>query len=500
METEGRIGVASTNDFSKDGARAAAASALEMALVAAPDPMHPGMAPKADVPEKPDAYDEATASTTPERRAEAVATLVGQVGEGFRAAGAFETTAAEVALANTEGQFCYAPYTRASVSTVVSGGDGGAGTAEVAEPRAGDLDPEAVGSNAFRKARDSQNPRDVDAGRFEVVLEPMAVDTLVAFLAYIGFGGRAIAEGRSPFSGKQGQQVCDPSVHVYDDALAPDTLGLPFDFEGTPKRRLFLIEGGVFRTGAFDRRTAKMAGTQTTGHALPPPNPAVAKSASAFSTHSRVPAFIERLTLFEDLRDEIVVHRQPLPDRLRAANDQVHREAGADAFQNLGCLDGRVSLVWHDDQQVHVGILIRLPVGIRSEEHDALRTELTHHFVHERLDFVSPDHHLSPSCGRDDNRLTNSLPATSSNCRIRSSVMAGRTRGRVCEFQILPSSTCPRLKPSSAKSEIRTPDPSRTLSELDHSRNPNDMRIRRRMAFASAMADFARSRVADSPG
>src|SRR5881409_2256328 len=83
--TEGRTGVASTNDFSKDGARTAAASALEMARVAAPDPMYPGMAPKAEVPEKPDAYDEATASTTPERRAEAVATVVGQVGEGFRA-------------------------------------------------------------------------------------------------------------------------------------------------------------------------------------------------------------------------------------------------------------------------------------------------------------------------------------------------------------------------------------------------------------------------------
>jgi predicted Zn-dependent protease len=271
--TEGRTGVAATNDFSKDGARIAAVSALEMATVAAPDPMYPGMAPKAEVPEKPGAYDQATAGTTPEERAAGVARLVQQVGDGFRAAGALETMAAEVALANTEGQFCYAPYTKASISTVVSGGEGGAGTAEATQPRIGALDPEAVGRRAFQKARDSQNPRDLDPGRYEVVLEPMAADTLVAFLAYMGFGGRAIAEGRSPFSGKQGQQVCAPSIHIYDDALSPETLGLPFDFEGTPKRRVTVIEDGVFQTGAFDRRTAKMAGTESTGHALPPPNP-----------------------------------------------------------------------------------------------------------------------------------------------------------------------------------------------------------------------------------
>lgn len=271
--SEGRTGVASTNDFSKDGARAAVASALEMARVAAPDPMYPGMAPPAEIPAKPGGFDEATASTSPEERAEGVAQLVGRVGEGFRAAGAFETLAAEIALSNTQGQFCYAPYTKASISTVVAGGREGAGTAEATEPGASALDPTAIGERAFQKARDSQSPQDVDPGPYEVVLEPMAVDTLVAFLAYMGFGGRSIVEGRSPFSGKQGQQVCAPSIHIYDDALSPLTLGLPFDFEGTPKRRMSLIQDGVFRSGVFDRRIAKMAETESTGHALPAPNP-----------------------------------------------------------------------------------------------------------------------------------------------------------------------------------------------------------------------------------
>lgn len=268
----GSVGVSTSNDFSKEGARRAAASALEIARIAAPDQMFPGLAPAAAVPDV-DRYDEATASTTPEQRAEGVATLVGQLGKGFHAAGAFDTTAVEIAVANSEGQYCYAPYTQSSLTSVVSGGEGGAGSADQTAGRATEIDPEAVGRRAFQKARDSQNARDLDAGRYDVVLEPPAVDTLVAFLAYMGFGGRGIAEGRSPLSGKQGQQVCGTSIQIYDDALSDLTLGIPFDFEGTPKRRIGLIESGVFVTGVHDRRSARMTGGESTGHALPPPNP-----------------------------------------------------------------------------------------------------------------------------------------------------------------------------------------------------------------------------------
>jgi PmbA protein len=269
----GRVGVAASNDFSVEGARRAAASALEIASVTVPDPLFPGLAPRSDVAEKPDSFDQDTASTSPEQRAEGVATLVGQLGKGFRAAGAFDAGAVEVAVANSEGQFCYAPITQSTLTTVVSGVDGGAGTAEAAATRASEIDPEAIGQRAFQKARDSQEPQDLEPGSYEVVLEPLAVSTLVGFLAWMGFSGRAIDEGRSPFSGKAGRTVAGENIDIYDDALSPLTLGLPFDFEGTPKRRVDLIERGVFRTGVHDRRSAKLAGTESTGHALPPPNP-----------------------------------------------------------------------------------------------------------------------------------------------------------------------------------------------------------------------------------
>ena len=269
----GRIGVASANELTPEGARRAAESALEMASVVAPDPLFPGLAPPQAVPEGADGFDEATASTTPEWRAERVAELVAQCPDGFTAAGAYETIASEVAVANSEGQFCWAPSSMASASTVVSGGEVGSGFAEAFASSTDGVDPEAVGRRAATKAAASQSPRDLDAGRYTVVLEPQAVSTLLGFLAFIGFGGRLLAEGRSCFAGKEGQVVAAPAISIHDDATAPGTLGIPFDFEGVPRRRIDLIEDGVFVDGVYDLRTGKQAGKATTGHALPAPNP-----------------------------------------------------------------------------------------------------------------------------------------------------------------------------------------------------------------------------------
>jgi PmbA protein len=271
--SKGRLGVAATNQFSAEGARRVAESAKEMAEVASPDPEFPGLAPKAAVQERNDTFDEATANTTPEQRAERIADLVAKCSNGFHAAGAIETTATEIGLANSEGQFCYSPFTQANVTTVVSGGESGAGYAEAWSPRFDGLDVEAVADRAAAKARDSQRPQGVEPGRYEVVLEPAAVGTLVAFLAYMGLGGRSILEGRSCFSGKDGERVASEAITFVDDAFVPGAIGLPFDFEGTPKQRVTMIENGVFRRGVQDRRSAKQAGVESTGHALPPPNP-----------------------------------------------------------------------------------------------------------------------------------------------------------------------------------------------------------------------------------
>jgi PmbA protein len=270
--TNDHVGVASTNDLTPEGAAQAAKSAKEMAEVVAPDLFWPGFAPPEAVAPV-DRFHEATADCTPEQRAEAVASLVERCSPSFTAAGAFETQAMEIGVANTEGQFCWAPFTQASLTAVVTGGEGGSGFAEVFTGDASEIDAASIGFRANEKAVRSQRPAPLDPGSWPVVLEPSATATLVGFLAWVGFGGRDYLEGRSCFSGKAGTQVAVPGVTIGDDALDPGTIGAPFDFEGVPRRRVDLIRDGVFLDAVYDRRTGKEAGRGSTGHALPAPNP-----------------------------------------------------------------------------------------------------------------------------------------------------------------------------------------------------------------------------------
>lgn len=269
--TGDRVGVAATNDLSPGGAESAARSAKEMADVVAPDPRFPGLAPAEPVPDRA-AYDEATATTSPDQRAAAVAELVARCPSGFEASGAYETIAAETGVANTNGQLCWAPSTQASLTTVVTGGDDGSGFAEAFAVRANDLEPAAIGRRAAGKAQAGERPRPLDPGTFTVVLEPAAVATLTSMLSYVGFSGRSLVEGRSCLSGRQGERVAAPAVSILDDATSPEALGVPFDFEGVPRKRTDLIAGGVFVDGVYDRRTGADAERPSTGHALPAPD------------------------------------------------------------------------------------------------------------------------------------------------------------------------------------------------------------------------------------
>jgi PmbA protein len=270
--SNGRVGVAATNEATPAGARAAAESAKEMAQIVGPDPHWPGLAPPADVAQV-DRFFEGTAYSSPDVRADAVADLIGSCEEGFTAAGAYETVALEVGLANTEGQRCWAPTTQASVTTVITGGDGGSGFAEVFSGSMDTIDAGAVGRRANDKAVSSQTPRELPAGVYPVVLEPAATAGLVGFLSFVGFSGKAYLEDRSCFSGKKDQQVAAPIVSIWDDATDPRTLGAPFDFEGVPRRRVDLIHDGVFLDAVYDLRAGKEAGVPSTGHGFPSPNP-----------------------------------------------------------------------------------------------------------------------------------------------------------------------------------------------------------------------------------
>jgi PmbA protein len=265
-----RVGTATVHDADQVAVLAAARRAVEAARMMPPDLGYPGMPGPAAYPEA-DRYDQATATADPAARAGLVAGVIRRLPAGVTAAGACETRELEVAVANARGVRAAGATTAASFSILADAGTG-TGWAEGTEPALGDLDVAALGERAARKAVDAREPRDLTPGTYPVVLEPNAAATLVQWLCWLGFGAKAYDEGRSFLVGRLGQRVCSPLVTIVDDGLAPDTIGVGFDFEGVPKRRVTLIDQGVAASLIYDFRAAARHGVEPTGHGLPAPS------------------------------------------------------------------------------------------------------------------------------------------------------------------------------------------------------------------------------------
>jgi predicted Zn-dependent protease len=216
-------------------------------------------------------HDRATAEADPAARAGLVAGVVHRLPGGVTAAGACETRELEIALANTRGVRAAGATTAASFSILADAGSG-TGWAEGTEPALAELDVAALGERAARKAVDSRDPRDLAPGTYPVVLEPNAASVLIQWLGWLGFGAKAYDERRSFLVGRLGQRVCSPLVTIVDDATAADTIGVGFDFEGVPKRRVTLIDQGVAAGLVYDFRAAAGHGVEPTGHGLPAPS------------------------------------------------------------------------------------------------------------------------------------------------------------------------------------------------------------------------------------
>ncbi len=237
---------------------------VESAKVQPVDEDWPGLAAPADTPGL-DHYDPATANASPQQRAELVSRFV-NAGPGMRAAGYCQTIGGEVVFANSNGVRHEGRYTQAVLDGIHQT-DSSAGSGHAAGTRLADLDADAVGELAASRARDSRDSYDIKPGEYEVVLSPECVGTVGVFLAAYGFNGKSYLEGQS--FAELGSQQFDERITLVDDVTDPRAMGVGFDAEGTPHRRLVLIEKGVTENVVHDRRTAKKAGTESTGNGGP---------------------------------------------------------------------------------------------------------------------------------------------------------------------------------------------------------------------------------------
>jgi PmbA protein len=132
------------------------------------------------------------------------------------------------------------------------------------------LEPELVAERAAAKAATQGEPAELPPGEYPVVMEPQAVGWLLDLLGGTALNGLAHAEGRGALTGRLGEAVAAPSVNLTDSPAAATTLPRAFDAEGVPKRPTALIQDGAARAVVHDRRSAALAGAESTGHAIAP--------------------------------------------------------------------------------------------------------------------------------------------------------------------------------------------------------------------------------------
>ncbi len=135
---------------------------------------------------------------------------------------------------------------------------------------------------AFRMGRDAANAegcakeavedaltklggKPVDSGRYRVLFRPHAVCDLIAAFSSV-FSADEAQKGRSLLAGKEGQSVAGGLVTLWDDPFDP-VAPRAFDGEGTPCQKKAVIERGTLNTLLHNLKTAKKAGTRSTGNA-----------------------------------------------------------------------------------------------------------------------------------------------------------------------------------------------------------------------------------------
>jgi PmbA protein len=108
----------------------------------------------------------------------------------------------------------------------------------------------------------------ISTGSYTCVFSPEAFLDLIGAFSSL-FNARAVLDGVSLSNrASLGQQLASSCLSIHDNGLHPGNIGASsFDGEGTPTRRLALVEAGVLTHFLHSEATARAFGVEPTGHA-----------------------------------------------------------------------------------------------------------------------------------------------------------------------------------------------------------------------------------------
>src|SRR5215471_7418996 len=281
---DGKTARATTNRFDDESLKRAVQSAESIAKVQEPNPE---LLPLASASEgklekpAPNRWFEQTAAITPADRAQAVAEIVSVAKKNrLTTAGIYSSVQSAEGVINSKGLSTFHRRTSAEASITMLAEDS-SGWQKFNSPNVADLKHLWLAEIAAQKARDSRSPKELQPGKYTVVLEPAAVLDLVGFMFW-DFAGMAILDQRSFLNNRIGSQLFGKNITIADDAYHPLQSGSPFDGEGVRRKQVTLVDRGMIKNLVYARSTAekmrhsdyaaKVGTIESTGHGFPLPN------------------------------------------------------------------------------------------------------------------------------------------------------------------------------------------------------------------------------------
>ena len=132
--------------------------------------------------------------------------------------------------------------------------------------RFGEFDADKAGHKAGRIAKLAKDPVRGEAGKFDVVFDPLILGSLIHQVG-LRAGAWHVVAGLSPFAKKIGKRVASAQVTIAEDGSGDSIGRRRFDDEGVPTKRTAIVQKGILRTYLHNTSTARKFKTRTTGNA-----------------------------------------------------------------------------------------------------------------------------------------------------------------------------------------------------------------------------------------
>lgn len=270
-----RVGTATINEFDDASLEKVVRRSEELARLAPENPEHMPLLGPAEYVEV-NAWHQSTAGVSPEQRAQMADNSISpSKADALIAAGFINDSKGFTALMNSAGMFAYHRGTNVDFTVTIRTEDGrGSGWVTRDFNDVSKLDTATASDVAIKKAQGSVDAKEMEPGKYTVILEPAASVTLLgnmadamnqraadegrSFMSKKGKDGAAPAEGEP--TNRVGEKVFGEQVTVWSDPTDPSVPTPAFAGDGAPVGKTVWIEKGVVKTLPNSRYWAEKTG------------------------------------------------------------------------------------------------------------------------------------------------------------------------------------------------------------------------------------------------